>query len=328
MHVNGGETSLKGKRGENPEQSQANGAKSTAIGYKTIADGANSVAIGYQAKTTADNAVSIGNQTVAGTQAIAIGDQSQATGSQSIAIGTGNVVTGNHSGAFGDPNKVTADYAYVVGNNNEVNTENTFVLGNNVTTVTENSVALGNNTAITANAGKTLNTDGSEGVSATTAGATGTVETATVGNMTYGGFEGATANGAVSVGASGNERRIQNVAAGEISATSTDAINGSQLYAVADGLGNRINHIDARIGDVEDDANAGVSSAMAMASLPQAYIPGKSMLTGGIATYNGEGAVAVGLSKLSDNGRWVLKISGSADTRGNAGAAVGAGFHF
>lgn len=67
---------------------------------------------------------------------------------------------------------------------------------------------------------------------------------------------------------------------------------------------------------------------MAMASLPQAYIPGKSMLTGGIATYNGEGAVAVGLSKLSDNGRWVLKISGSADTRGNAGAAVGAGFHF
>lgn len=215
-----------------------------------------------------------------------------------------------------------------MGNNNEVNTENTFVLGNNVTTVAENSVALGNNTAITANAGKTLNTDGSEGVSATTAGATGTVETATVGNMTYGGFEGATANGAVSVGASGNERRIQNVAAGEISATSTDAINGSQLYAVADGLGNRMNHIDARIGDVEDDANAGVSSAMAMASLPQAYIPGKSMLTGGIATYNGEGAVAVGLSKLSDNGRWVLKISGSADTRGNAGAAVGAGFHF
>lgn len=77
-----------------------------------------------------------------------------------------------------------------------------------------------------------------------------------------------------------------------------------------------------------DDANAGVSSAMAMAALPQAYLPGKSMLTGGMATYNGEGAVAVGFSKLSDNGRWVLKMSGSADTQGNAGAAVGVGFHF
>ena len=88
-------------------------------------------------------------------------------------------------------------------------------------------------------------------------------------------------------------------------------------------MGNQLNN---RINEVKDDANAGVSSAMAMAALPQAYIPGKSMLTGGMATYNGQGAVAVGLSKLSDNGRWVLKVSGSADTKGNAGG--GAGFHF
>ena len=112
--------------------------------------------------------------------------------------------------------------------------------------------------------------------------------------------------------------KITNVAAG---VDATDAVNVSQLQGLA-------HHINNRIDDVSDDANSGVSSAMAMAALPQAYIPGKSMLTGGIASYNGEGAVAVGFSKLSDNGRWVLKVSGSADTQGNAGGAVGAGFHF
>ncbi|MDH2273725.1 ESPR-type extended signal peptide-containing protein [Moraxella porci] len=112
--------------------------------------------------------------------------------------------------------------------------------------------------------------------------------------------------------------RITNVAPG---VDATDAVNVSQLQGIAQ-------HINNRIDGVADDANSGVSSAMAMAALPQAYIPGKSMLTGGIASYNGEGAVAIGLSKLSDNGRWVLKVSGSADTQGNAGGSVGAGFHF
>uniref|UniRef100_UPI0003682EFB YadA family autotransporter adhesin n=1 Tax=Psychrobacter lutiphocae TaxID=540500 RepID=UPI0003682EFB len=101
----------------------------------------------------------------------------------------------------------------------------------------------------------------------------------------------------------------------------TDAVNLNQLKD----LGYNLN---TKIKKVGDEANAGISSAMAMAALPQAYLPGKSMLTGGMASYNGEAAVAVGLSKLSDNGRWVFKISGSADTEGNAGGAVGAGFHF
>uniref|UniRef100_UPI000AA49872 YadA family autotransporter adhesin n=1 Tax=Moraxella oblonga TaxID=200413 RepID=UPI000AA49872 len=103
--------------------------------------------------------------------------------------------------------------------------------------------------------------------------------------------------------------------------TTTNAANIGDIRGVAEGIHNRID-------GVVDDANAGISSAMAAASLPQAYLPGKSMLTGGVASYNGEGAVAVGMSKLSDNGRWVLKLHGSADTRGNVGGAVGAGFHF
>ncbi len=107
-----------------------------------------------------------------------------------------------------------------------------------------------------------------------------------------------------------------------------DAVNFGQLNSLDKRLGNSINELGYKINEVEDDANAGISAAMAMSSLPQAYIPGKSMVGGGIATYNGQSAVAVGVSKVSDNGRWVIKANGTADTQGNAGGAIGAGFHF
>ncbi|WP_196759257.1 YadA family autotransporter adhesin, partial [Moraxella catarrhalis] len=287
------------------------------------ASGKHSAAVGYQAKANGEAAVAVGRQTQAGNQSIAIGDKAQATGNQSIAIGTGNVVTGRHSGAIGDPSTVKADNSYSVGNNNQftdATQTDVFGVGNNITVTESNSVALGSNSAISAGtqAGtQAKKSDGTAGAT-TTAGATGTVK----------GFAGQTAVGAISVGASGAERRIQNVAAGEVSATSTDAVNGSQLYKATQGIANATNELGHRIHQNENKANAGISSAMAMASMPQAYIPGRSMVTGGIATYNGQGAVAVGLSKLSDNGQWVFKINGSADTQGNAGAAVGAGFHF
>ncbi|WP_227513771.1 YadA-like family protein, partial [Moraxella catarrhalis] len=287
------------------------------------ASGKHSAAVGYKAKANGEAAVAVGRQTQAGNQSIAIGDKAQATGNQSIAIGTGNVVTGKHSGAIGDPSTVKADNSYSVGNNNQftdATQSDVFGVGNNITVTESNSVALGSNSAISAGtqAGtQAKKSDGTAGKT-TTAGATGTVK----------GFAGQTAVGAVSVGASGAERRIQNVAAGEVSATSTDAVNGSQLYKATQGIANATNELGHRIHQNENKANAGISSAMAMASMPQAYIPGRSMVTGGIATYNGQGAVAVGLSKLSDNGQWVFKINGSADTQGNAGAAVGAGFHF
>ena len=287
------------------------------------ASGRHSAAVGFQAKANGEAAVAVGRQTQAGNQSIAIGDKAQATGNQSIAIGTGNVVTGKHSGAIGDPSTVKADNSYSMGNNNQftdATQTDVFGVGNNITVTESNSVALGSNSAISAGtqAGtQAKKSDGTAGKT-TTAGATGTVK----------GFAGQTAVGAVSVGASGAERRIQNVAAGEVSATSTDAVNGSQLYKATQGIANATNELGHRIHQNENKANAGISSAMAMASMPQAYIPGRSMVTGGIATYNGQGAVAVGLSKLSDNGQWVFKINGSADTQGNAGAAVGAGFHW
>ncbi|WP_201575128.1 YadA-like family protein [Psychrobacter sp. H8-1] len=107
-----------------------------------------------------------------------------------------------------------------------------------------------------------------------------------------------------------------------------DRLINSELANMDSKLDDRVNSLGYRIDDVEDDANAGISAAMAMSSLPQAYIPGKSMIGGGIASYNGESAVAIGVSRVSDNGRWVMKINGTADTQGNAGGAIGAGFHF
>ncbi|WP_350657031.1 YadA-like family protein [Psychrobacter sp. S1-30-MNA-CIBAN-0213] len=125
---------------------------------------------------------------------------------------------------------------------------------------------------------------------------------------------------------------ITNVAAG---VNPTDAVNVSQLDTVDRAINGElvtidrnVNNLGYRIGEVEDNANAGISAAMAMSSLPQAYIAGKSMVGGGIASYNGESAVAIGVSRVSDNGRWVMKINGTADTQGNAGGAIGAGFHF
>ena len=289
FHVNDG-TGNQNTSGSdaNTEDSDAYGKFAAAVGYQAKASGTNAIAFGRGAEATAENAIS---------------------------IGTGNKVSGKNSGAIGDPSIITGNNSYSVGNNNTVSTNNTFVLGNNVTQTVDNSVFLGNNAA-----------------------STGVHTTANGGNYTYAGMNDAGVSGVsdvvgvVSVGKEGETRQIQNVAAGVVSATSTDAINGSQLYATAEGLAgttiNMGNQLNNRINEVKDDANAGVSSAMAMAALPQAYIPGKSMLTGGMATYNGQGAVAVGFSKLSDNGRWVLKVSGSADTKGNAGGAVGAGFHF
>ncbi|MBS9780225.1 MAG: YadA-like family protein [Moraxellaceae bacterium] len=115
--------------------------------------------------------------------------------------------------------------------------------------------------------------------------------------------------------------KITNVAKGNISPTSKDAINGSQLYDLGYKLAGDIANNASR-------ANAGIASAIATAGVPQGYIPGKSMLSGAAAYYDGESAVSIGLSKLSDNGKWIFKANGSADTQGKIGGSIGAGFHF
>ncbi len=135
--------------------------------------------------------------------------------------------------------------------------------------------------------------------------------------------------GAVSLGSAGNERQITNVAGGT---ADTDAVNVRQLdAAVAQSsidTNNRINSLQSDISNVKYDSNAGTASAMAMASMPQSVIPGKVMVAAGVANYQGQSAMAIGVSNFSENGRWMVNFNGTANTRGNAGAAVGVGFHW
>ena len=97
---------------------------------------------------------------------------------------------------------------------------------------------------------------------------------------------------------------------------------GAVIGAVVGGvLGNQI-------GNVDRNASAGTASAMASAGLPQAYLPGKSMAAVAGATYRGQSAMAVGVSTITDNGKWVFKGSLNSNTRGYVGATVGAGFQW
>ncbi len=319
FHSNDGKATSRIER-SNEIDSSASGKYATAIGAKADAAGENAIAFGYGSKALRDN---------------------------TVAIGTGNVVNAEKSGAFGDPNYIedSASGSYAFGNDNRITSKNTFVLGNSVNAkrgadgnvlteekeiigkdgnkttekvpqalgkTVENSVYLGNASTATKNPGSNLKSDGTAG-NTTTAGATGMVN----------GFAGATAHGAVSVGASGEERRIQNVAAGEISATSTDAINGSQLYAATKGIADQaVGMVRALKRELEGVA----AGANAAAALPQSYLPGKSMISAATGAYGSTGALAVGYSSISDNGKWVVKGQLNVNTRSKAGGGVGVGY--
>ncbi|MDA3078701.1 hypothetical protein OFO07_07205, partial [Campylobacter sp. JMF_06 NA1] len=195
---------------------------SVAAGMSNLAEGEKSAALGFGNTASADRSFSVGmdnNVTETGVESIAHGYGNIVKGKNSIAMGTGNTVTGNRSGVFGDPSVINSNDSYSVGNNNNIAAGNNsvFILGNNVTNTFANSVFLGDSAAY-----ETGNTTG--GMSA--------VNSANVGGVTYSGFAGNTPVGVVSIGKEGSARRIQNVAAGLISKDSTDAINGSQLYAV------------------------------------------------------------------------------------------------
>ena len=115
--------------------------------------------------------------------------------------------------------------------------------------------------------------------------------------------------------------KITGVAPGEISATSKDAINGSQLHAVASNLNNKINKVGKH-------ADAGTASALAASNIPQAYTPGKSLVGIAAGSYQGQTGVAVGMSRISDNGKIIIRLSGTTNTQGRAGVAAGVGYQW
>ena len=197
---------------------------SVAVGQTATASKNNAIAIGTKTKADGDNAVGIGAYTESnGTRSTAVGVLSQANGAGSFAGGASAQATGANSVAIGGAQDGTLGNK--AGTAAKATGDNAVSIGTNATASIKDSVALGSNS--------------------TTSNFVPTNE-ATVGSLTYSGFAGNTSalgNGAVvSVGTAGSERQIQNVAAGRLTKTSTDAVNGSQLYTVANDLDDKINN--------------------------------------------------------------------------------------
>ena len=129
-------------------------------------------------------------------------------------------------------------------------------------------------------------------------------------------------------GIDAGNKQITNVAPGRIAADSTDAVNGSQLHEVKTDMNNKINHLNGQVNKLGKRVNAGTASALAASQLPQAYIPGKSMVSVAAGNYQGQNAVALGMSRISDNGKIIIRLAGTSDTQGKVGVAVGAGYHW
>ena len=238
--------------------SLSKGVASSAIGAMARSWGNNSLAIGSQAGAYGEKSTSLGdanivgfdmtNATLSGSAAGALGRGNKVYGNNAYAIGSENTVgtatvtettesngdkikkvtagtvKGNTAGAFGYKNTITTDNSYVVGSNSTISADNGMVLGNSATVTGANGLALGNNTKV-ANDNAVAIGNGSETA------ATVATPSATINGVTHN-FAGTNPASTVSVGKAGMERTVTNVAAGRISATSTDAINGSQLFAV------------------------------------------------------------------------------------------------
>ena len=258
--------------------SMSKGVASTSIGVIARSWGKNSLAVGSQAGAYGDKSTSLGDTntvgfdmtdgTTSGAASSAVGTDNKVYGNNSYVIGGGNTigsatitetteangdkikkvtagtVKGSTAGAFGYKNTITTDNAYVVGNNSTASADGAMVLGSSASVTGKNGVALGNNTKV-ANENAVAIGNGSE-----TAAAVAT-PSATINGVAHN-FAGVNPASTVSVGKAGAERTITNVAAGRISATSTDAINGSQLYAVTSEVDKGV----AYAGDVKDAAAA------------------------------------------------------------------------
>lgn len=219
--------------------------------------------------------------------------------------------------------KATGENSVAIGGNSNAAVENAIAIGNGAEvapTAAQGSVAIGAG----AKAGKANVGSYSIDPSATVAGKTGPDTRV------------------VSVGDKGNEAQIQNVAPGVISETSTDAVNGSQLHATntqvnknTQAINKAINNqagafdrLERKINKQGKEARAGIAGANAAAALPQAYTAGKAMVAAAAGTFKGQNALAVGYSRISDNGKVILKLQGNANTSGDIGAGVGVGYQW
>ena len=232
----------------------------TVIGFGSTASAANATAIGTAASALANETVAIGQKANAsGQNSNAFGSQANATGTSSLAVGRGSLSSGDSAVAIGNDSTVTGDSAVAIGASATSTGKWSTALGDSANAKGKSSVALSNDSY--------AKDDNSVALGSGTITRSATQEnTATVNGITYSGFAGNTPVAVVSVGSDKTEtytppdhstpgrtvtitphtRQIINVGAGEISATSTDAINGSQLYMVAEQIGENKKRIESK----------------------------------------------------------------------------------
>ncbi len=289
--------------------SVAIGSKNTALGSSALAVGneakakmSESVAIGHEAQADKTWGIAIGTRaTASDVRSLALGHQAKSTGYKANAIGADATANGNHANAIGSSATATGDHAQAFGAGAQATGVRTNVFGSDAAATADYSIAIGNKAnASTANSIAL-------GADSTTRSATN-VTSATVAGHTYGGFAGTSPVGSVSVGKAGQERQIHNVAAGKISADSTDAVNGSQLYSVANDLqtqinnstpgqiNNNITNLNNRVGDVEQRVNkVGAGSAALAALHPLDFNPDdKWTVAAGYGHYHNANSAALG----------------------------------
>ena len=319
--------------------SVAIGSKNTALGSSALAVGneakakmSESVAIGHEAQADKTWGIAIGTRaTASDVRSLALGHQAKSAGYKANAIGADATANGNHANAIGSSATATGDHAQAFGAGAQATGVRTNVFGSDAAATADYSIAIGNKAnASTANSIAL-------GADSTTRSATN-VTSATVAGHTYGGFAGTSPVGSVSVGKAGQERQIHNVAAGKISADSTDAVNGSQLYSVANDLqtqinnstpgqiNNNITNLNNRVGNVEKRVNkVGAGSAALAALHPLDFNPDdKWTIAAGYGHYHNANSAALG-AFYRPNEDTMFSVGGTVGTgesQLNAGVSI------
>ena len=308
------------------------GSSALAVGHEAQAKMSESIAIGHGAQTDKTWGIAVGTRAAASdVRSLAFGHEAKSTGYKANAIGADAQANGNHANAIGSSAYANGDHAQAFGAGAHADGLRTNVFGSDASASADYSIAIGNKAdASTANSIAL-------GANATTRSATN-VTSATVAGHTFGGFAGTSPVGSVSVGKAGEERQLHNVAAGEISATSTDAVNGSQLYSVANDLqtqinnstpgqiNNNITNLNNRVGDVEKRVNkVGAGSAALAALHPLDFNPDdKWTIAAGYGHYHNANSAALG-AFYRPNEDTMFSVGGTVgtgETQLNAGVSL------
>ncbi|HGC4998143.1 TPA: YadA family autotransporter adhesin, partial [Escherichia coli] len=339
------------------EDSLAVGEDSLAMGAKTIVNSNAGIGIGYGAYVDANalNGIAIGSNARANhANSIAMGNGSQTTrGAQTGYTAYNMDAPQNSVGEFSvgseDGQRQITNVAAGSADTDAVNVgqlkvtdaqgKDSVAIGSGSIAAADNSVALGTgsvaNEENTISVGSSTNqrriTNVAAGVNATDAVNVSQLKSSEAGGVRYD----TKADGSIDYsnitlgGGNGGTTRISNVSAG---VNNNDAVNYAQLkqsvQETKQYTDQRMVEMDNKLSKTESKLSGGIASAMAMTGLPQAYTPGASMASIGGGTYNGESAVALGVSMVSANGRWVYKLQGSTNSQGEYSAALGAGIQW